>query len=70
MPSRTEVEIYSREGSLAVDGRADSRDVIFANLRADFAAVAQSGGPHPCDAARGLHLQRILAMAQDALAGR
>jgi predicted dehydrogenase len=70
MPSRTEVEIYSREGSLAVDGRADSRDVIFANLRADFAAVAQSGGPHPCDAAHGLHLQRVLAMAQAALAGR
>jgi predicted dehydrogenase len=67
-PSRTEVEIFSREGSLSVDGRSDSRDVVFANLRADFAAVAQSGGPHPCDAARGLHLQRVLAMAQDALA--
>ena len=70
MPSRTEVEIYSREGSLAVDGRADSRDVIFANLRADFAAVARSGGPHSCDAARGLHLQQVLARAQRALAGR
>jgi predicted dehydrogenase len=69
-PSRTEVELFGRDGSLAVDGRSDSRDVVFANLRADFAAVAASGGPHPCDAARGLELQRILAMAQDALAGR
>ena len=68
-PSRTEVELFGRDGSLAVDGRADSRDVVFANLRADFAAVAASGGPHPCDAARGLALQRILAMARDALAG-
>jgi predicted dehydrogenase len=69
-PSRTEVEIFGREGSLAVDGRSDSRDDIFGTLRADFAAVARSGGPHPCDATRGLHLQRVIAMAEDALAGR
>lgn len=68
-PSRTEVEIFGRDGSLAVDGRSDSRDIVFANLRADFAAVARTGGPHPCDAARGLHLQRVLAMADAALAG-
>ncbi len=68
-PSRTEVELFGPEGSLAVDGRADSRDVVFANLRTDFAAVAASGGPHPCDAARGLHLQRILALVQAALPG-
>ncbi|MGZ4691185.1 MAG: Gfo/Idh/MocA family protein [Acidimicrobiia bacterium] len=67
-PSRTEVEIFSREGSLAVDGRSDSRDIVFANLRADFAAAAASGGPHPCDAARGLRLQHLLAMAETALA--
>ena len=69
-PSRTEVELFGPEGSLSVDGRADSRDVIFATLRADFAAAAASGGPHPCDAARGLHLQRLLTMAAEALAGR
>jgi predicted dehydrogenase len=66
-PSRTEVEIFGREGSLRVDGRADSRDVIFANLRAEFAAVARSGGPHPCDATRGVHLQHLLAVARAAL---
>jgi predicted dehydrogenase len=69
-PSRTEVEIFGTGGALSVDGRADSRDVVFANLRADFAAVARAGGPHPCDADRGLHLQRLLTMARDALAGR
>jgi predicted dehydrogenase len=68
-PSRTEVEIFSRDGALTVDGRSDGRDVIFANLRADFATAARTGGPHPCDAARGLHLQRLLAMAEVALAG-
>jgi len=69
-PSRTEVELFGAAGSLSVDGRADGRDVIFATLRADFAAAAASGGPHPCDAARGLHLQRLLTMAAEALAGR
>lgn len=69
-PSRTEVELFSSEGSLAVDGRADSRDIVFANLRADFATAAATGGPHPCDANRGLHLQRLLTMAREALAAR
>ena len=69
-PSRTEVELFGRGGSLTVDGRADGRDVIFANLRADFAAAARAGGGHPCDAARGVHLQRLLAMAKDALVAR
>ena len=62
-PSRTEVEIFGPEGSLAVDGRADRRDEVFANLRRDFATVARTGGPHPCDAARGLHLQHLIALA-------
>jgi predicted dehydrogenase len=69
-PSRTEIELFGLDGSLTVDGRADGRDVVFANLRADFAAAAAAGGGHPCDATRGLHLQRLLAMAKDALAER
>jgi predicted dehydrogenase len=66
-PSRTEVELFGPDGSLTVDGRADGRDQVFANLRADLAAVARTGGPHPCDAARGLHVQRLVARAQAAL---
>jgi predicted dehydrogenase len=68
-PSRTEIEIFGPDGSLSVDGRADSRDLVFANLRRDFATVARTGGPHPCDAARGLQVQCLLAMAEAALAG-
>jgi hypothetical protein len=40
---------------------------VFANLRADLAAVAR-GEPHLCDAARGLHLQHLVAMAEAAIA--
>jgi predicted dehydrogenase len=68
-PSRTEIELFGPDGSLAVDGRSGSRDVVFATLRSDFAAVAASGGPHPCDAARGLHLQRVLEQVDAALTG-
>jgi predicted dehydrogenase len=68
-PSRTEIEIFGPDGSLSVDGRANSRDLVFANLRRDFATVARSGESHPCDATRGLQVQRLLATAEAALAG-
>ena len=67
-PSRTEVELYGRERSIAVDARAAARAESFALLRAEFAAVARSGAPHPCDAARGLELQHLVARVEDALA--
>ena len=66
-PSRTEVELYGRERSIAVDARAGARAESFARVRAEFAAVARSGGPHPCDAARGLELQRLVARVERAL---
>ncbi len=66
-PSRTEIELFGPEGSISVDGRADSREEVFANLRRDFATVARTGGPHPCDAARGLRLQHLIARAGTAL---
>lgn len=68
-PSRTEVELFGPHGTLAVDGRADSRERVFANLRADLATVARTGGPHPCDAARGLYVQRLVAQTEAALVG-
>lgn len=67
-PSRTEVELYGRERSIAVDARAGARAESFARLRAEFAAAARSGGPHPCDAARGLELQRLVDRVERALA--
>lgn len=66
-PSRTEVELFGRAGSLTVDGRADRREHVFANLRADLARVTRRGGPHPCDAARGLHVQHLVTMAEAAI---
>jgi predicted dehydrogenase len=67
-PSRTEIELYGRERSLAVDARAAARAESFARMRAEFATAARTGGPHPCDAARGLELQRLLARVDVALA--
>ncbi len=66
-PSRTEVELYGRERSIAVDARAAARAASFARVRSEFAAVARSGGPHPCDAARGLELQRLIARVERSL---
>jgi len=67
-PSRTEVELYGRERSIAVDARAAARAESFARLRAEFAEVARTGEPHPCDAARGLELQRLVDRVERALA--
>ena len=66
-PSRTEVEVYGREKSLFVDARSGARAESFARVRAEFAQVARSGGPHACDAARGLVLQELIARAEQAL---
>ncbi|MGZ6897613.1 MAG: Gfo/Idh/MocA family protein [Acidimicrobiia bacterium] len=67
-PSRTEVELYGRSRSLAVDARAGARAESFARLRAEFAEVARTGAPHECDARRGLELQRLVARVESALA--
>ncbi|MEP6625017.1 MAG: Gfo/Idh/MocA family oxidoreductase [Acidimicrobiia bacterium] len=66
-PSRTEIEIYGRTRSLAVDGRTGARAESFARLRAEFAHVARTGDPHECDAARGLVLQHLIDRATRAL---
>lgn len=69
MPSRTEVELYGRERSLTVDARAGARAESFARVRAELTEVARTGGPHPCDATRGLELQRLIARVEAALGG-
>lgn len=66
-PSRTEVEVYGREKSLFVDARSAARAESFARVREEFAQVARAGGPHACDAARGLVLQELIARAEQAL---
>ena len=69
-PSRTEAELFGPEGTLTVDARAGVPADAFATLRAEFAAVARSGAPHECDVHRGLHVQRLVQMAERALARR
>jgi predicted dehydrogenase len=66
-PSRTEIEVYGRDRSLAVDARAGARAESFARVRAEFAHVARTGDPHPCDAARGLAIQELVARAEAAV---
>jgi predicted dehydrogenase len=68
-PSRTELEVFGPEGSLTVDGRAGVRAESFALLRRELAETARRGGGHPCDAARGLHVQELVARATAALGG-
>jgi predicted dehydrogenase len=67
MPSRTEVELFGRTGSVAVDARADDRAAMWARLRREFAEAVATGRPHPCDAARGLQVQRIVDAVETSL---
>jgi predicted dehydrogenase len=62
--SRTGIEVFGPLGSLAADARAVERDD--GEIRRRFAAVAR-GGATDLDAARGLHLQRLVAEAEASL---
>ena len=66
-PSRTEVEMFGPEGALTLDARAGVRAESFALLRQELAEAARCGGGHPCDAARGLYVQELVARATAAL---
>jgi predicted dehydrogenase len=66
--SRTEWEVWGPAGERRCDGRADDRAVIFANLRADFAAVVRTRVPHPCGVARGVELAELIGRVERALA--
>ncbi len=65
---RTEAELFGLSGSLVFDGRAGNEADTFATLRDEFVQVARSGGSHPLDVQRGLHLQRLLAAAHASIA--
>jgi predicted dehydrogenase len=62
--SRTEVELFGPAGTILVDGRSGDRTDAFAVLRSEFAEVARTGAPHAVDVRRGLHLQKLLALAE------
>jgi len=61
-PPRAGVEVHTTGGVLEVDttGVSGSAAPVLVD---EFVATARSGRPHALDAARGLHLQRLLARA-------
>jgi predicted dehydrogenase len=64
-PSRTGLEVFGPHGSLALDARDFDRDD--GEIRRRFAAVARRAETTEIDAARGLHLQRLVAEAEASL---
>lgn len=64
-PSVTRYELYGPTGSLVLDLDDDhhDREATMATIPAELAAAVASGHGHPLDAARGLHLQELLAAA-------
>jgi predicted dehydrogenase len=64
--SRTEVEVFGRDGTATFDGRSLDFTAVANRIREDFVAVA-GGAPHPANVARGLHLQRLIAEVENQL---
>ncbi|MFI0417130.1 Gfo/Idh/MocA family protein [Spongiactinospora sp. 9N601] len=58
------VTVYGERGRAHVDHTALGDDVVFPAMAAEFATTVRSGVPHPLDAARGLHVQRLIAAAE------
>lgn len=65
-PSVAGVELYGPKGSLTLDCTGLGHEG-FAALRAEFAEAVRGGGGHPLDVHRGLHLQEVIASAEDQL---
>ncbi|MGW4468877.1 Gfo/Idh/MocA family protein [Nonomuraea sp. NPDC004354] len=59
------VEVYGTQGSVRLPASDDDE---FARVAEEFATTVRRGGGHPLDAARGLHLQEIIAAAEAQLA--
>jgi predicted dehydrogenase len=74
-PSGLRIELYGRSGRLSLDtGWPDPEETgrqfgaAMASIASEFAHAVRTGEPHPLDAQRGLHLQRLIQMATDSLA--
>jgi len=61
-PSRAGVEVHTEAGVIEVDAAAAAGPDAFVTVVDELVATA-AGTPHPLDATRGLHLQRLLAAA-------
>jgi len=65
--TRTRVELFGPETELVWDSNGAGHQESMPLLRAEFAAAVRSGRPGPLDAARGLHLQRLITLATGTL---
>jgi predicted dehydrogenase len=65
--SKTEVEVYGREGFALYNGRLIDYAVWPVRLRQAFASVA-AGGTHPASVQQALHLQELVAQIEAQLA--
>lgn len=63
-PARASVELYGRSGVHELDLTGATGPAAFATLAEELAHMVTSGEPHPLDARRGLHLQRIVCDAE------
>jgi predicted dehydrogenase len=61
--ARTRVELYGPGQDLVYDTAQLDHEEAWPVLRREFAAAVRSGVPSPINAARGLRLQELLAMA-------
>lgn len=60
-PTVVEFSAYGANGYRTLPGRETPSDQAFTTLLDDFVALVDSGTTtHPCDAQRGLHLQRVI----------
>jgi predicted dehydrogenase len=60
-PTVVDFSVYGDHGYRTLPGRDSPADQCYAALLDDFVAMVHSGTTtHPCDAQRGLHLQRII----------
>jgi hypothetical protein len=60
------VGIYGRLGRESIND-TQLGDDVFSLMLAEFAMTVRRGGGHPLDAAHGLHLQEIIAAAEEQL---
>jgi len=66
---RADVEIFGSGGAAAIDCQAATGQEVFHTMFREFAAAARQGVPHELDARRGLHLQRVIEVAETDLLG-
>lgn len=66
--TRTRVELYGPDEELVYDTAELDHEECWPVLRREFAAAVRTGVPTALDAARGLHLQELIAQAAESLA--